>query len=271
MSEQPSTKRQRTNTIGASVLGHDGTDTNFIPIIGALPVETIRSFLAAAAYRYPPIASLILDEHRKIAAAQQARVIDFDHYSKSAWKVINVTYSKLSGSRQYEASFQAAASVEGYIKAIGKDTPAHASFDTKKSALQTLRKIGKTIALSTDVVGHEVRIQFQSESCLEMTMLRIVKSMTQRERAMVLTDELEEKLEELEGLAEDHCIFERLKDVRRVLSGEQASSSDEVAEGEEEDDEEDNEEEEQAEDGDESIESYDEDCQHKHHDDKYLN
>jgi hypothetical protein len=134
--------------------------------------------------------------------------------------------------------------------------------------LETLRKIGKTIALSKDVVGHEVRIQFQSESCLEMTMLRIAKSMTREERARVLTDEFEEKLVELEGLAEDHCIFERLNDVRLVLSSEQTSSDEVTEEEEEEEEEEEGEEEEeeveekekeQAEQTDEGTESCDED------------
>jgi hypothetical protein len=260
MSGPSSTKRQRTNTIGASVSGSDGIDTDIIPIIAALPVETVRSFLAAAAYRYSPIASLVLDEHRKIVEAQQAKVIDFDHYSKSVWKVINVTYSKLSGSRQYEASSEAIASVEGYIEAIGRDTPAHASFGTKKSALETLRKIGKTIALSTDVVAYEVRIQFQNESCLETTMLQIAKSMTEEERTEVLTDEFEEKLEELEGLAEGYCIFEKLKDVRRVLSGEQASLGEVTEEdGDDDEEKEDEREREQVEQTDEGTESSDED------------
>jgi hypothetical protein len=246
----PPTKRQRTNTIGASVSGPDSINTDIIPVIHSLPVGKVRQFLAAAADSYPAVAKLILDEHRKIVAAQQAKVIDFDHYSKSAWKVINVTYGKLSGSRQYEASFQAVADVKRYIQAIGKDAPAHANFGTKKSALETLRKIGKTIALSTDVIGHEVRIEFQSESCLETTMLRIAKSMAEEERAKMLTDEFQEKLEELEGLAEDHCIFEKLEDVRLVLSGEKVSSGDLT---------EDDEEEEEAEQTDEGTESCDDD------------
>jgi hypothetical protein len=233
MSGAPSSKRQRTNTIGASVSGPDDINlhANVSLLIRELPAETITSFLATAASRDPSIAKLILDEHNRIIAAERAKILDFDQYSKLAWKVINVTYSKLSGSAQYEASFQATADVENYIEVINKATPEHASFGTKKSALETLRKIGKTIALSSDVVGHEVRIQFQGETCLEKTMLRIARGMTAEERAKVLTEEFDAKLEELEQLAEGHCILEKMSYVRRVLSGEDVSSD----EGEEED------------------------------------
>jgi hypothetical protein len=253
MSEHPSKKRQRTNTIGASV---SVPTSHVLTLIDGLPREIVYQALKSAAAAHKDVAELVLSQHARIVATERAKVIDFDHYSKSAWKVINVTYSRLSGSKQYEASFDAASSVQDDIKAIGKAATAHASYGTKKSALETLRKIGKTIALSTGTVGHEVQKQFQWDNSLEKTMLQIAKSMTEEEQAKMLTDEFEEKLVELEGLAEDHCIFEKLKDVRLVLSGEQASSDGNT--------EEDNDDDDEAEQTDEGTEFCDE---HNHHND----
>lgn len=201
----PSIKRQRTNTIGAaSASGSDGSVPLLDPVINALPVDLVRKILSKASLKHGDVAELIVFEHNKIVAAARAKVIDFDYYSKSAWKTINVTYSRLSGSKQYEFSGEAASSVGKCIKEIGKDATDHASYGTKKNALETLRKIGKTIALADDTIGHEVRKQFQWETCLEKTMLRIAKSMTAEERAKMFTKEFREKLEELEGLAKDH-------------------------------------------------------------------
>jgi hypothetical protein len=215
-----STKRQRTNTIGAaSASGSYGSIPPLDPVINALPAELVREMLSTAALMHEDIAELIVSQHNKIVVAARAKVIDFDHYSKSTWKAINITYSRLSGSKQYEFSGEAASSVSNCIKAIGKEAKDHASFGTKKSALETLRKIGKSIALGDDTIGHEIKKQFQWENCLEETMLRIAKGMTAEERAKMFTKEFKEKLEELEDLAEDHCIFEKLKDVRLVLSG----------------------------------------------------
>lgn len=262
MSEHPSKKRQRTNTIGASV---SVPASHVLTLINYLPSQIVYNALKTTAAAHKDVVELVSSEHARIVAAERAKVIDFDHYSKSAWKVTNVTYSRLSGSKQYDASFDAASSVQDDIKAIGKAATPHASYGPKKSALETLRKIGKTIALSTGTIGHEVQKQFQWDHYLERTMLQIAKSMTDEEQAKMLTDEFAEKLVELEGLAEDHCIFEKLKDVRLVLSGEQASSD-----GKTEDEDED-EDKEHAEQTDEGTESYDNNYQYKHHDQIYVN
>ena len=55
--------------------------------------------------------------------------------------------SKRNGSRGCDAGIDAGISVSQTIAKIKEQTPAHASFGTKKSALVILRKIGKSIAL----------------------------------------------------------------------------------------------------------------------------
>ncbi len=217
MSGVPPAKRQRTNTIGTGV-PVPGT-LQIVQSIQLLPQQTIHNILVLAAQQHPDVAANLKNELARIRAAESAKTIDFDGYSKTAWKAINVTYSRMSGSKQYDFAGEAFDTVNDCIETIRKLTPTHASFGTKKSALETLRKIGKTICLSSnDVVGHEVQKNFEWNTCLERTMLRIAESMPVDERKKVLTTEFNEKLVELEKLGNDHCVFEKLADVREVLA-----------------------------------------------------
>jgi hypothetical protein len=110
-------------------------------------------------------------------------VANFDHLSKSAWNTLNTSwYTKLSSRKQYEASWDAQAAVEKCIQAIADRAYATSSYGTKLSALETLRKIAKTVLLTKDTLGYEVRKQFQYETILADTMLAIAESMTEDEQ-----------------------------------------------------------------------------------------
>jgi hypothetical protein len=245
MAEVPPAKRQRTDTIGAAAtipatVPLAATPFDWMLIINKLPQQTRLDILIAAAERHQDVGLNLANAHIQILRVERDKVIDFDHYSKTAWKALNVTYARLSMSKQYEISHEACHTIQDCIAAIGDQTPAHASYGTKKSALETLRKIGKTIALGPmDEIGKAVKQNFQYETCLEETMVRVVESMSETERADVMTMEFEDKLEELEELAGNQCIFEDLKRVRETLLAavdeeeEEEEEEEEGADGEE--------------------------------------
>ena len=146
----------------------------------------------------------------------------------------------MKGSHQYRASFGVYDDVVGCIKDIRKQCPVEASYGTKKSALETLRKIGKTVCLSGgDVIGSEVQKGFQGITRLEDTMYSIVQKMPQGERDLIMKGDIGVKLEELAELSKSYCLFETLDDVLALLEGRQAQSWD--GEDEEDSDEEDGE------------------------------
>ena len=146
------------------------------------------------------------------------KVIDFDHYSKTAWRAINTQYKSMKGSHQYRASFGVQEDVVGCITNIRRKCPAEASYGTKKSALETLRKIGKTVCMSGgDVIGLEVQKGFQIDTTLEDTMYGIVQKMTQGERDMIMKGDFGVKLEELAELSKNYCVFEKLDEVLALL------------------------------------------------------
>jgi hypothetical protein len=111
------------------------------------------------------------------------------------------------------------------IEVIRDRCPVHASYVTKHSALETLRKIGKIIIMSSDsTLGSEVRKSFSYDSILEKTMQGVLKGMTTEERQDMAREPQEEmiwidKLKELEELAAGYCMFEGLAGVRLLLEG----------------------------------------------------
>ncbi|MCJ1473683.1 hypothetical protein MMC13_002334 [Lambiella insularis] len=115
-----------------------------------------------------------------------------------------------------------------FIKTLDKTTIANAireqsskneSLGTKKNALETLRKIGKSICLSHGVIGHEIIKSFQIRSELEETMLGIAWELTQAECDNILEGGWEDKIKELAGLAAELGVFGDIPTVINLLTG----------------------------------------------------
>ena len=107
------------------------------------------------------------------------------------------------------------------IGSIRKQTLAHSSFGTKKSALVTLRKIGKSIVLNgaCDEFGSEVLNTLQHEEpSLDKAMNEIVDEMSEDEKAKMRSDrEWVEKARELIGLGKDYDMYETLDAMLRKI------------------------------------------------------
>ncbi|KAM0797912.1 hypothetical protein BDR22DRAFT_823726 [Usnea florida] len=208
MSSRPAKRaRSHTNTGAAAV------DPSKIPeLVDSIDSKAVAKLLITAAKTYPEIASLIQREVDRIAKAERAKVLDFDYLSRSAWKTLNVTYDRLSGSQAFEFSGEAAREVEECFETIRRRCPKTANFKTKESALETLRKIGKSICLSNGVVGREIRKNYQHGGELVPLMLDIAQSLTDQERER-LEPWCNEKLVKLQEEADGLCIFEDLGEV----------------------------------------------------------
>jgi hypothetical protein len=187
----------------------------------------IKSLLFQYASLRPDIAEILRYNYDSTVGRERACVINFDHYSKQVWHDINSNYSDLSGSKQYEMSWEVFGQTCETITNIAAAAAGAASFGTRRSALETLRKIGKTICLSSnDTLGHEVQKQFNSCSDSEDAMLAILEHMTEAERrAMMAGDDgrghsFLNQLLELQSLADDNCVFPNLKDVIAELKNE---------------------------------------------------
>lgn len=122
-------------------------------------------------------------------------------------------------------AFDVVDSVNGAISAIKKECSFNSNIATLRSGILTLRKIGKSICLADDTLGHEVRKHMQCNTDFVNAMLHLVKCFDMEERPGLLEincdgSTFEGKLKELEGLSGDMCIFEGLDNVRQLLAGE---------------------------------------------------
>ncbi|KAJ5935789.1 hypothetical protein N7466_005336 [Penicillium verhagenii] len=185
-----------------------------------LKAEQLTELLHKAAALHPDVNLMITTAIEKSREERQKHVVNFDQYSGSIWRQINVDYSSMRGSKQYEMAFDVAGSVSSTISLIAAKCAQFANPQTRRNGLETLRKIGKTICLSSnDTLGHEVQKQFQSDPSLENAMHDIVAEMSTEEREAIQRDPLWQKLEELEALANDHCVFDGLRGVLETIQG----------------------------------------------------
>lgn len=199
----------------------DAVDPSKVPeLVDSIDPETIANLLTTAAKTHPDVASLVQQEVDRIAAAERAKVLDFDYLSTSVWRTLNVIYDRLKGSHAYEMAGEAAASIEACIETIRRRCPKTANFKTKESALETLRKIGESICLSSDVVGHEIKKGYNSGGALVPVMLDIAESLTDEEMEW-LRPWCDDKLVELQGTADGYCLFEDLYQVRELWGGDE--------------------------------------------------
>ncbi|KAJ5979591.1 hypothetical protein N7481_006889 [Penicillium waksmanii] len=218
-------KRARANTAG-----DDHTQLAEISVptqeqLKILKTDRVVELLQMASMKHVDVNAMVLTAIQSAQEEQRNRVIDFDYHSKSIWKTINVTYRSMKGSRQYDIAFDVAGEISSTISSIAAQCVEYPNPRNRRSGLETLRKIGKTICLSSnDTLGHEVQQQFQSDPCLENAMCDIVSEMSSQERDDICneamgSESLFAKLEELEKLAESYCVFEGLGEVLDLIKG----------------------------------------------------
>ncbi|KAI0977268.1 hypothetical protein F4678DRAFT_412361 [Xylaria arbuscula] len=198
---------------------------SFADMVSQLDNSTVRSILTELATVAPSAQAAVTSSYQRQLRRARERILDFSKYSVEVWHILNTSeYTEGSGSKQFEASFEARSDVVECIEAIGKETKNESSYGTKLSAVETLRKIAKTILLTGDTLGREVRMEFQHESCLADIMVRIVRSMTpdEQRRAGANTDakgSLASKVRWVCDEAESYCLegFYGLHDVLALI------------------------------------------------------
>lgn len=213
-----SVKRQRANTSGDKAVPSNPPD-DYRKIIATFDESTVRDLLLSAAISSSQVAAQVISRRNDISNAEAAKVIDFDHFSKSVWHAM-AQGGGASGSKQYDLGLEVSFAIEKTIATIKAQTPSHSSFGTKKSALVTLRKIAKTVVLSgNDTMGHEVINQlYQDGDPLDKAMHYIVDGMSEEERVKLRGDrEWVDKVKELVELGRDHDMYGTLDQLLEKL------------------------------------------------------
>ncbi|KAB5515456.1 hypothetical protein GE09DRAFT_577820 [Coniochaeta sp. 2T2.1] len=77
----------------------------------------------------------------KSVAKPAPRPLDFSHHYDNAHDEMYVNHERLRESQKWEAAFDVASDIEGSLKAIAAQTKAHSPYETKFSAIDTIRAI----------------------------------------------------------------------------------------------------------------------------------
>ncbi|KAL1966188.1 hypothetical protein VTN77DRAFT_4740 [Rasamsonia byssochlamydoides] len=173
--------------------GKESASTSSVAIF-RVSSEEVHKILAQAAAAHPDVLQKINAVVSAKRERERNRVINFDHYSKSAWKALNVTYRSMSASAQLEAACEVTAEINGTVTQI----------------------------VSHGALGHEVHKEYQWKSALEEGMLAVIKAMEPQERLRIRQDDknpegLWPKMLEFEELAKDYCCFPKLGEVIDLL------------------------------------------------------
>ena len=214
-----SVKRQRANTNGDATIPSKSSD-EYRKVIATFDERTLRDLLLFAAQKSSQIAAQIIARRDDISEADRPGAIEVDHFSKSEGLGV-VQEGDPSGSRQYQLGLEVSITIEETIAKTKEQTSCHTAFDTKKSALVTLRKIAKTACLGgNDRMGHECKNQLcQDDGPLDKAMHDIVDGIGEDERDRMRNEqEWVDKVKDLVALGRNDDIHETLDQLLDKLS-----------------------------------------------------
>lgn len=191
-------------------------------MVNTLPDDQVREILIAASENSVFAQTAIRFWHEINKRKEAVRIVDFDHYSQDADYIIDKKYTSGGGSREYEMAGDAVHDLEEIIEKIENDVKEARpplSYESKKSALDTLCKIGDSIVgADSSTLGSEVQKSFQRDYQISGAMCSILKSMTAEERQRVAqSGGLMEKVEDLEGSADGYGMTMELEKVLELL------------------------------------------------------
>ncbi|KAI5848040.1 hypothetical protein BZA05DRAFT_404238 [Tricharina praecox] len=114
--------------------------------LSVLPASVQQTLLLTAIKMHPDIYTLAVAARAEEAARQAAAIhLSFDELAKTCWHEINSAYRGLRDSQLYTIAGKVRETVldilrDDILAKVADDS----SYETKRSALETLRKIGKT-------------------------------------------------------------------------------------------------------------------------------
>ncbi|KAI9051985.1 hypothetical protein LZ554_004239 [Drepanopeziza brunnea f. sp. 'monogermtubi'] len=184
----PSAKRSRRNN-----------EPSLWSQILSLPHPTSQSLLYQICNANPNLAALVQSAHDARLAEEAARPpVNFDHYSRDCWYTMNKKYKRLSCSKQFEMMGDVCQvldeSREAIVAAAGPDV----RWETRRNALEVLRKICKSIALCDEPqIRHELTKDGFMLGQFADSMQELARGMNEEEKERYKAEGLYEKLVDL--------------------------------------------------------------------------
>lgn len=139
-------------------------EPSFREMVDALDEKTLRSTLVRLASIAPSAQTVIRQAYTQQTKERAATPgpTDFDHYSKKAWHALHTSdaarkWEALDEIRRIGATKRTLETVSGYVVEIRRAVRKTAPFHVKVDALETIRKILKSILLGSNGLAEGVR------------------------------------------------------------------------------------------------------------------
>ncbi|KAG4430041.1 hypothetical protein IFR05_014480 [Cadophora sp. M221] len=204
----------------------------------SLPHTTAQSLLYQICSANPSLSSFVTSAHDARVAAEAARPpVNFDHYSRDCWYTMNKKYKRLSCGAQFEMMGDICQVLDESRDAIVEAAGAGVRWETRRNALEVLRKICKSIMLCDEPqIRHELMKDGYMLGQFADSMQELARGMTKEERGRYKQEGLYEKLLELQTEC-DPILMEGLPAVYRIFDGVEDEEEEEEEEDEQQDDE----------------------------------
>ncbi|KAH7327037.1 hypothetical protein BKA65DRAFT_509807 [Rhexocercosporidium sp. MPI-PUGE-AT-0058] len=208
----------------------------------SLPHTTTQSLLYQICSANPSLSSFVTSAHDARVTAEAARPpVNFDHYSRDCWYTMNKKYKRLSCGKQFEMMGDICQVLDESRDAIVEAAGAGVRWETRRNALEVLRKICKSIMLCDEPqIRHELTKDGYMLGQFADSMQQLARSMTKEERGRYKQEGLYEKLLELQAECDPNDM-EGLPAVYRIFDGAEDDDEEEEEEEEEEDEQEEDE------------------------------
>ncbi|KAG0645679.1 hypothetical protein D0Z07_8748 [Hyphodiscus hymeniophilus] len=192
-------------------------------MITALPNATTQSLLFQICHDDPSVSHHVQSAHNERLAAERARpAVNFDAYSRSCWSVLNKEYKRASSSRQFEAIGDICEELEMARTSILEQAHANTKWETRRNALEVLRKISKSIMLCDEqLIRHELMKDGLELGYFAEAMAGLARGMTEAERERYKEEGLYEKLVDLQTVCDWESEMEGLREVFEIFDGEE--------------------------------------------------
>ena len=196
-------------------------NVNLWEMITKLDATTTCSLLHHFCTQDPSLAAHVESAHRSRLAKEATKLpVEFDPYSKSCWHALNSQYRGMRSSKQFEAMGDIIGTLDSSRRAIMKAATPDTRFETRRNALEVLRKISKSVMLCDEQqIRHEIMKDGITLGEFADSMVELAGGMTVEEREKYKKEGLYEKLVDLQNECDD-VDMEGLQEVYAIFDGE---------------------------------------------------
>ena len=199
------------------------SDPSLDAALDSFTASELRQLLRLVVQKDPSFVSDITSAHVHKASHTTSKTTNFVHYSNSVWHTLNAK-QHLDPNKARQHAEKAVHSVASDIAAVATQTSRESSLITKRNALETLRKIGRSVCLATGFVGDRVKEVLGLDRIFVDAIVKVAASFTEDDRRTLwaggIGTEVVKRLEQLDELRSCYRIFNGFDMVLKLLKRE---------------------------------------------------